>query len=208
MSETRATMRARVQRFVGSAINQTVNDAIKDAHKEIQRRYNWRFMEDETTIDVSEGDSTFDLPSDFKQEKNPEMSDTATGYCRMRKIIKDGIEARDTSDEGRPLLYRIWHGKGHLYAKADSDYSFPLEYYKWLPALGSDTTPTGDNAAFVDEFREVIEAYAIMKGNRRLKRDDEADRWERRFEKWLASRMDDDLDIELANQDLQMEMMG
>lgn len=201
-------MRVRVQKFVGSAINETINDAIKDGHKEIQRRQNVRFMEAETTINVSEGDSTFDLPSDFKQEKNPEMSDTATGYCRMRKIIKDGIESRDTADEGRPLLYRIWHGTGYLYAKADKGYSFPLEYYKWLPALNSDTAPTGDNAAFVDEFREVIEAYAIMKGKGRLKQYDEADKWERKFEKRLASRMDDDLDIELANQDLQMQMMG
>lgn len=193
---------------MGTAINTTINDAIKDAHKEIQRRHNFRQMEKSDTINVSEGDTTFDLPSDFKQEKNPEMSDSDTGYCRIRKIIKDGIESRDTADSGRPLLYRIWGGQGYLYPKASGAFTFPVEYYCWLPALDSDTAPTGKNAEFVDEVHKAIEAWGISEGKRRVKRYDEADYWEGVFERRCNSLENDDLDIELANQDLQMEMPG
>ena len=193
---------------MGTAINETINDAIKDAHKEIQRRHNYRHMETSTTISVAEGDTTFDLPSDFKQEKNPEMADTGTGYRRIKKIIKDGIESRDTADTGRPLHYRIWAGVGYLYPEAGEGYSFSLEYYCWLPALESDTAPTGKNAEFVDEVHKAIEAWGIAEGKRRLKRYDEADYWEGVFERRVNSLENDDLDIELANQDLQMEMPG
>jgi hypothetical protein len=59
------------------------------------------------------GATTFTLPTDFKEELNPEISDyDSTGYRRMAKIIKNGIDKRDPSDSGRPLNYRIWEIKG------------------------------------------------------------------------------------------------
>lgn len=212
MSETRATIRARVERIVGTAIAATVNDAIMDAHREAQRRHNWRFMEASTTINVTEGASTFALPADFKQEMNPEMSDDdGTGYRRMQKILKNGIESRDTDDEGRPLLYRIWAGVGNIYAKADDDYTFPLEYYAWLPSLTADSGVeiyTTANNSLLDEIRPFIEFRAIAAGLRRLGKDDRANLYDALAESKLSELINDDLDIELANQDLYMEMPG
>lgn len=212
MSETRATIRTRIERIVGTAISSTVNDAIMDAHKEAMRKHNWRFMEASTTINVSEGDSSFSLPSDFKQEMNPEMSDDdGTGYRRMTKILKNGIESRDTDDEGRPLLYRIWNNTGKLYATADDDYTFPLEYYAWLPAITADTGEeiyTSDNQLFLDEIRHFIEFRAIAAGLRRLGKDDRAALHDALADNKLSEMINDDLDIQLANQDLFMEMPG
>lgn len=209
MSETRATIRARVQQHVGGAINLTLNEAIREAHKELQRRHNWRFMEESTTINVSKGDTTVTLPSDFKEEMNPEMGNSdGTGYRRMKKIIKNGIESRTTDDEGRPLLYRIWEGQGHLYAKADMDYTFPLEYLKWLPELTSDDAPTGDNAKFVDETHKFMELMGISAGFDRLKKYKLAERWERKAEGKYLELLRDDGAIAQANLDLSMQMPG
>lgn len=212
MSETRATIRARVERIVGTAIAATVNDAIKDAHREAMRKHNWRFMEASTTINVTEGASTFTLPADFKQEMNPEMSDDdGTGYRRMQKILKNGIESRSTDDEGRPLLYRIWEGGGKLYAQADAAYTFPLEYYAWLPSITDDTSEsiyTSANNDFLAEIRKFIEFRAVAEGLRRLGKDDRANVYDALAESKLSELINDDLDIELANQDLYMEMPG
>ncbi len=212
MSETRATIRAAAERIVGTAISATLNAAIKSAHREAMRRHSWRFMEASTTINVALGATTFSLPSDFKQELNPEMSDEAgTGYRRMTKIIKNGIEARDTGDSGRPLLYRIWGGEGKLYAQADNAYAFPLEYFKWLPAITADEGAEiyiAQNNNFLDEIHEFIGFRAIAAGLRRLNKDDRAQYYDGLAEDKLSELIDDDRDIALANQDLQMEMPG
>ena len=85
-------MRTRVQAIVGTAIDSTVNQGLKDGSKILQRMHNFRFMEAATTMTVAANDSTFSLPSDFKAELNPEMSDSdATGYRRMHKILKDQV---------------------------------------------------------------------------------------------------------------------
>jgi hypothetical protein len=212
MSETRATIRTRVERIVGTAVTATVNDAIIDAHKEAVRRHNWRHMESSTTLTVSEGDTTFALPADFKSELNPEMGDDdGTGYRRMQKIIKNGIESRDTTDTGRPLLYRIWGGVGHLYAEADDDYSFPLEYYCTLPALTADSGAeiyTSKNNALLDEIYEFIQYRAIAAGLRRLAADERAVIYDNLAEARLVELMGYDDDLAYANQDLSMEMPG
>lgn len=166
-------------------------------------------METTTQISVSEGDSTFTLPSAFKEEVNPEMSDTAgTGYRRMKKILKNGIEARDTDDEGRPLLYRIWQKQGYLYAKADGAYTFPLEYYQWLGPIESDTAPGGKTGELLDKIYEFIEERAIAAGFRRLKQWNAANQWDKKAEERLYELTMDEEAAEEANLDLQMEMPG
>lgn len=212
MSETRATIRTRAERVVGTAISATLNDAIQAAHREAQRRHNWRWMEDETTIAIAEGATTFTLPADFKEEVNPEMSDDeGTGYRRMTKILKNGIESRDTDDEGRPLLYRIWNGTGRLYAQADDAYTALLEYIKWLPGLTADSGEsiyTTDNNDFLDEIYEFLELRAIERGYRRLQNFQTAAIYAALAEDKLKELISDDLAIALANQDLIMEIPG
>ncbi|MBC2741588.1 MAG: hypothetical protein HGJ93_00685 [Desulfosarcina sp.] len=209
MSETRETIRIRAQRILGTAINATINEAIREYHKTLQRMHDYRFMDASTTISVSAGDDTFALPADFKAPINPEMSDSdGTGYRRMKRIIKDGIESRSTDDEGRPLMYRIFNGTGYLYGKANEDYTFMLEYVKWLPELTSDDAPTEDNAEFLDAVHKAIEFYAIAEGKRRINQLDVADYWENKAEAKRIELQLDDIDYELAATDLQMEIEG
>ncbi|NNF99482.1 MAG: hypothetical protein HKM93_08900 [Desulfobacteraceae bacterium] len=210
MTETLATIRTRVQRFVGTAINATIDDAIAEYHKTLQQEYDYRFMQTSGVIDVGAGDTTFPLPSDFKQEVNPEISDAdGTGYRRMKKILKDGIESRNTGDTGRPRMYRIWGGAGHLYAKADQDYTFPLEYFRWLPTPSETAYADDDRAqAFLNEVHKAIEYFAISAGKRRMGKLDEANYWWDLAEHKRELLEDDDLDIELANMDMQMEIPG
>jgi len=167
-------------------------------------------------MSVSEGASTFTLPTDFKAEMNPEMSDQNTGYRRMAKIIKNGIESRDTDDEGRPLMYRIWEGEGKLYGSADEDYTFLMEYYKWLSDIESDIAPSDtDTQNLLDKVYRCVEAFAIAEGKRRQKKFDEANYWQNDsvsnpgiYEKRLKRLIHDDIENSLANADLFMELPG
>lgn len=212
MSETRATIRARAQKFVGTAMDTTLNEAIREAHKTAMRRHNWRFQEATSTMSILAGASTFSLPSDWKAELNPEMSDEdGSGYRRMTKIIKAGIEARDTDDDLRPLLYRIWQGQGTFPYTADDDYTFSLEYYAWLPEITADTGAaiyTTDNQAFIDEIHKYLEWYAISQGYLRHENYDAAALWDSKAADKLAELIADDEDIALAAIDLKMEIPG
>jgi hypothetical protein len=197
---------------VGTAVAATLNDAIRDAHKEAMRRHTWRFMEASTTINVAEGATTFALPADFKQEVNPEMGDDdGTGFRRMTKILKNGIESRNTTDSGRPLLYRVWEGVGRLYAQADNAYTFMLEYIAWLPEITADSGDliyTAKNNSFLDTVYPFLELRAVEAGLRRLNNDERADGYDTRAERMLRRLIADDIDIALANQELIMEMPG
>lgn len=167
---------------------------------------------------ISEGDSTFTLPSDFKEELNPEVGDyESAGYRRLAKIIKDGIDKRDISDSGRPLNYRIWEEQGKFLISADDSFSFPLEYYKYFSDLDSDTDPTDtDFVKFLNAAHEAIEYYALARCYERMQNFDVARYWQNddprmglgKFElKYKELRMED-IEIGLANVDLQMGYPG
>lgn len=212
MSETRATIRQRAQRIVGTAVNQTLNDAIKEAHKKLQRKHNYSWMEYNTTVAITESDSTFLLPADFKAIANPEMSDEdGTGYQRMKGIIKRGIESRSTTETGRPMMFRIWLGLGHLYNVANQNYTFRLEYYRWLPEPPTDDKEYNldSNAQyFLDEVYEYIYYFAVARGYDRLKKYDLAAKWDARAEAKRLELEDDDIENSLAGIDLKMELPG
>jgi len=204
MAETRATIRARVQRLVGTAINTHINDAIKDRHKQIQRRHSFRFMEDTDEIPVSAGADTFDLPEDFKEERTSGHETTAGEWRRMGKIIKDGIGARDTTETGEPMRYRIWAGTGYIYPTAESAFTFDLEYYAWLDDIDDDEK-TND---LLDELHKVIFYGVLADCFERLGNEKKADYYEGKFLYALEEAIDDDIYIAMAGQDLQMQIPG
>lgn len=215
MSETRLTMRNRVQAIVGMAISTTVNQGLLDGCRRLQEMHNFRFMEASTTVTVATDDTTFALPSDFKEELNPEMSDSeAYGYRRAKKLLKNQIEARDTTDVGRPLQYRIWNGVGVFDIKSDDGYSFPIEYYKYFPDMDSDDAPTDtDFQDFLDKCHEAIEFYALAVAYRRLNNPTMADYYQSenppgKFERKAFALILEDEKMELANADLIMEYPG
>lgn len=126
----------------------------------------------------------------------------------MKKILKNGIESRDTDDEGRPLMYRIWQKQGYLYGTADDDYTFSLEYYQWLGPIESDTAPSGVTGQLLDKIHKFIEFQAIAAGFRKLQRWNEAKNWAAMANGKLAELAIDEEAISQGNLDLQMEMPG
>jgi len=175
-------------------------------------------MEASTTLTVSEGASTFSWPTDFKEEMNPEISDyEATGYRRIVKIIKDGIDKRDPSDSGRPLNYRVWEDQGKFLISADSSFTFPLEYYKYFSDLDSDDDPTDtDFVAFLNAAHEAIEYYAMARCYERLQnfnvaryyQNDDPNLGLGKFEAKYKELLNEDIDIQLANVDMKMGYPG
>ncbi len=167
---------------------------------------------------VSEGATTFSLPSDFKCELNPEISDyEGQGYRRLLKVIKDGIDKRDTSDSARPLQYRIWEDQGKFVIEADDNFSFPMEYYKFFSDLDSDTEPSdSDFQNFLNKAHEAIEYYALARCYERLQNFDVARYYQNddsgfakgKFELKFLDLKHEDIDIALANADLQMGYPG
>ncbi|MHC4639666.1 MAG: hypothetical protein ACYTBV_19535, partial [Planctomycetota bacterium] len=106
------------------------------------------------------------------------------------------------------LKYRIWEDTGNLYAQADDDYSFPMEYYRYLPDLDGDTIDDSDLQSFVDAFHEAIEYYAKARCSERLKNMKDAIYWDGRFLEKAFDYVLEDEDIALANADLIMEIPG
>lgn len=177
-------------------------------------------MEASTTRTISEGDNSFSLPSDFKEELNPEIGDyESAGYRRLVKVIKNGIDKRDASDSGRPLNYRIWEEAGKLLISADADFSFPLEYYRYFADLDSDSAPTdSDFQSFLNAVHEAIEFYALARCFERRQKFDVARYYQNenprvtpglgKFELKYKELRKEDIDISLANVDLQMSYPG
>lgn len=174
-------------------------------------------MEASTTLTVADGDTTFTLPTDFKQELNPEMGDTdAAGYRRMTKLIKNAIESRDVTATDRPLAYRIWGGVGKFEVEADYAYSFPIEYYRYFEDLDDDDDKSADAnfQAFLNKCHEAIEFYAISRCYRRLQNLQLAREYQNeisplgQFELKALALVKEDEDIELANTALVMDYPG
>ena len=177
-------------------------------------------MEASTTLTVSEGDNEFSWPDDFKAELNPEISDDGgSGYRRLGKIIKDGIDRRSGSDTGRPLNYRIWEETGKFILTSDSAFSFPLEYYKYFADLDTDDDLTNsDFQAFLNKVHEAVECYALARCYEKLQKFDVARYYQNdnprlptglgRFELCYLVAKEEDEEIGLANVDLQMSYPG
>jgi hypothetical protein len=169
---------------------------------------------------ISEGDTAFSLPDDLKEELNPEISDYAgSGYRRLARIIKNGIDRRSASGSGRPLSYRIWENEGKLIIESSDTFSFPLEYYKYFSDLTADTAPTDpDFQDFLDKAHEAIEFFALARCYERLQKFDVARYYQNdnprvasglgKFElKYMQIKKEDE-EIGLANVDLQMGYPG
>lgn len=189
-----------------------------DGCKRLQELHNWRFMEASTSLTISEGDSSFSLPSDFKEELNPEIGDyEGHGYRRLKKLIKDGIDKRDTADSGRPLNYRIWEEAGKFLISADDSFSFPLEYYKYFEDLADAETSDSDFQRFLNKTHEAIEHYALARCYERLQNFDVAKYYQNDdprgkilglFELKYKQLKKEDEEIALANVDMQMSYPG
>lgn len=167
---------------------------------------------------ITEGANSFTLPSDFKEELNPEISDyETTGYRRLVKVIKNGIDQRSTSDSGRPLQYRIWEESGKLLIEADDSFSFPMEYYKYFSDIDGDSAPSdADFVKFLNKAHEAIEYYGLARCYERMQNFDVARYYQNedprfplgKFELEYRKLRKEDIDISLANTDLQMGYPG
>jgi hypothetical protein len=188
-------MRARIQAIVGTAIDNTINQGLLDGCKDLQHKHN----------------------SDFKQELNPEISDyESTGFRRLQKIIKNGIDLRDASDSARPLQYRMWESAGKFHVQSDEAFSFPMEYYKYFADIGDDAPSDTDFVAFLNKTHEAIEYFALARCYERLQNFDVARYYQNddprfplgKFELKYKELKKEDTEIALANADLQMGYPG
>jgi len=166
---------------------------------------------------ISEGSTTFSLPSDFKQELNPEISDyEGSGYRRLQKIIKNGIDKRDASETARPLQYRIWESEGKFYISSDSAFSFPMEYYKYFEDIADAQSTDADFVAFLNKTHEAIEYYALARCYERLQNFQIAQYYQNdslsfplgKYELKFKELKKEDVEIEFANADLRMDYPG
>jgi hypothetical protein len=172
-------------------------------------------MEYSTTLTVNKGDTSFALPSDFKCEVNPEMSDSSgAGYSRIWKIIKDGVEYRDVTTADQPRKYRIWHGQGLFDVAAGNAFTFPLAYIRYLPALDSDADQTDvDFIAFLNKSHEAIEFFALARCYERMNNPQSAVYYQNekppgRFERRVFQLILEDDQASMANVLLQSEYPG
>jgi hypothetical protein len=113
---------------------------ISRAHRDIQRDWNYWFMEADTTISVIAGTQTYAIPTNYKElmKKGLQVLDSASGsYLDPLSPLYSG-EAydyfRDSVNGAEfPSHYEIYDGNIVFYPIPSSAYTVRMRYYKFLP---------------------------------------------------------------------------
>jgi hypothetical protein len=100
---------------------------------------------------------------------------------------------------------------------ADDSFTFPLEYYKYFEELADTATTDADFQSFLNKVHEAMESYALARCYERLQNFDVALFYQNddprrgplgKFELKYKQLRKEDIDIGLANVDLQMGYPG
>lgn len=157
---------------------------INDSQRRICRAYNFTFMESEADTTLVVGQRNYALPtasgSDlrFKAEISLEIISDGSRRFRLKRIFKqdaeNDIQFADTSGTGTPRKYSLQKGQIYLYPKPNTALVMNLEYYGFLDDLTDDT----DTNDLVDDYAEVLEAFATSMGYRYVFEEERANYWE------------------------------
>lgn len=181
---------------------------IDDTQREICRAYNFDFMEAEATIDTTDEQRAYSLPTAgdsgwtevdsgtvlrFKSEINLQLINSNNNRVPLikahKKDIEDKSNYRNTSDSGTPKYYDIQRGKIHLYNKpdhssnSDTAWAITFEYYGYLADVSGTDAATN---ALISNHHEVLEVGATAKAFRYVHEFEIAREWQADFRGKIA----------------------
>lgn len=115
------------------------NGMIARAHRDIQRDWNYWFMEASTTISVTAGVSSYALPTNFKEliKKGLQAVDSSSGYYLDPLSPLYPGEAFDSfrdpvNGAPYPTHYEIYEDMIHIYPIPSGAFTIRMRYYKYL----------------------------------------------------------------------------
>jgi len=123
--------------FVNGQLSRTetdIDDQIKSVINDL--RFLSILEAQSTSLTLSDGSTSFDQPSDFKDPISIVLNDGSDdlepllpmpgGY----KGYKEAMDGYSSGDESTPLYYARFNGKIYVYPTADQAYTITLDYYK------------------------------------------------------------------------------
>jgi len=186
----------KVKNNVGRSDDSTMDDYaiewINEAQKKVCNKANFWFLHTTTTIAFTSGDNVEDLPSDFKDDALVFLEVTTGSTTDWEELdYAEWIDIRrdyDATTTGQPQHYIIEGDELYLYPIPNDSYTVRLDYYKYL----ADLAASGSSNNLLDNYPEILEAYATHKAFSRLREFEESAAWEGKFNRELR-------DLVLAN---------
>lgn len=178
---------AKVKQNVGRPGDTTLDDYaiefINDTQKEVCNKANFWFMRADTTISVSQSDTSNALPSDFKDEDGFWIQDSNNNFIELEPMdYVDYRRKHDDVTEAQPGYYLL-DGAGNVLFRpvADDSYTIVLDYWKYL----ADLVDAGSSNDLLDQYPDVLETGATYRTFRRYGELEDAGVWKTLYEQKL-----------------------
>jgi hypothetical protein len=169
----------------GSA-NVLVNDWINNRQSFVCSDRNWYFLKASTTQALTEvaTSTSYDLPSDYKDDAIFYLIKSGETKPSVLRIIdeKSALLRYSTDDIGTPRWIVMKDTQYTPYPAANGAYTLYLEYYKWLTDLKDD----GDTNEITNRKPDLLIAGGTAEGFSYLQEYNDANQWERLFQKHLS----------------------
>lgn len=149
----------------------TIPTLIKMAQLQIERKYNFKYMEKKTTSLVVSG-GLVTVPSDYKEVKYFHVIVDGE-HIKLHKAVDRyiwGIYPYSTDQSGRPEMYALTEGRTKFLLRPypDTNYSYELLYYAFSPVL-SDPSDTN----FLTNYAYDVLIYGALEHAAPYIKDDE-----------------------------------
>lgn len=141
----RDTAVTRIQDGLGfrTDLTEKIHARLQEAQRELERGKSlpWFLIEEDDTINLSEGANEVSLPDRFIRETEyPTMRYTDSDGNNVRvpkKDFNDALDAYGDSDDSAPKVYALLKDSFYFFPTADDDYTLTLSYYKGAQVITS-----------------------------------------------------------------------
>lgn len=145
---------------------------------------NFWFMRTNTTLSFAQGDLNKALPANFKDEDGVYILDSSTNTFIELEYM-DYVDYRreyDDVNQAQPAHYML-DGAGNILLRPvpDASYSVILDYWAYL----ADVVSGGASNDLIDDYPDIVEAYATWKAFSNFTEVEDASTWKGIFEEAL-----------------------
>jgi len=192
--------RADARKLVSDAIGRTdkdteINTALDLAVEEVSSRFTWSDLFLETSATLSVDSPSIELASDLARLTEVRILDTSSSVAwnleiRSKTWVLSQVPYPPYESSSKPVHGYLEEGnKLFFYPVPDSAYTIRYSYYRLHPKLASDAS-----LILIRHAGAAVAAYAIHWMLLTLERQQEADKWEAKYTKALASAIQVDMD--------------
>ncbi len=163
---------AEIQRRVMDYLRKTdvthhIKNIINSAMRDIEREHNFNCMLSSTSGSINTGDTQIATPSNLKELILFAVETGVNTYQFLRKgNIKQVMENLRlySGTNGLPTYYAVYGGYINFYPKADKDYNYYLDFYKYTDELVNETDSNfwTNQGSDILIYMSLFEAYNFL----------------------------------------------